>query len=152
MGAFHPSVTKHHRSSLTSSRNWQTAGCGNSVPDKINRVRTLRLDERTRRILSILKLILHKRPLRVCEVAREVHMSPSHLQHLFKRETGVGLGHLLTEQRLQRALDLLMHSDMRIKEIASSVGYVHSPSFIRAFERRFGEPPDLYRRRRDPIG
>lgn len=149
MGTLHPSVAKHRRSNLAPSGEWPPPG--DFVPHKTNWIRTLRLDERARRILAILKLILRKRPLRVCEVARELRVSPSHLQHFFKRETGVSLGHLLTEQKLQRAVYLLMHSDMRIKDIASSVGYVHAPSFIRAFERRFGEPPDFYRRRRSAI-
>ncbi len=152
MRALHSSVVEHNRSNLASTRKQQATGSSGLGRHKTSIVRTLRADESTRRVLAILKIILHKRPVHVREVAREVHMSPSHLQHLFKKETGISLGHLLTEQRLQRAVYLLVHSDMRIKEIASSVGYVHAPSFIRAFERRFGQSPDLYRRRRDAIG
>lgn len=145
------SVTKHRRSHPISPSNGKILAAGNPMPDRILTARALRTDGNTRRVLRILQLILHKRPLRVCEVAREVHMSPSHLQHVFKRETGISLGHLLTEQRLQRSVGLLMHSEMNVKEIASSIGYVHAPSFIRAFQRRFGRTPDLYRRRRDAI-
>jgi AraC family transcriptional regulator of arabinose operon len=86
--------------------------------------------------------------LRIGDLAHEVHLSKSRLEHMFKHETGVCLGHLLTEKRLQRAADLLVHSDMRVKEIASSVGYVHAPSFIRAFVRRFRESPREYRKRK----
>jgi len=72
-------------------------------------------------------------------------LSKSHLQHLFKRQTGLCLGHLLIEQKLQIAARLLKSSQMRIKQIACAVGYEHTSSFTRAFERRFAEPPQLYR-------
>jgi len=55
---------------------------------------------------------------------------------------------LLAEQKLQRAADLLKRTNMRIKEIAGAVGYEHTSSFIRAFERRFTVPPQAYRHRR----
>jgi two-component system response regulator YesN len=74
-------------------------------------------------------------------------LSKSHLQHVFKRQTGLRLGQLIVEQKLRRAAHLLKSSNLRIKEIASSVGYEHTSSFIRAFERRFAEAPQAYRHR-----
>jgi two-component system response regulator YesN len=65
---------------------------------------------------------------------------------LFKKETGVPLGQLLTKQRLLHAAHLLSHTNMRIKEIAQTIGYEHTSSFVRAFERQFAAPPRLYRR------
>ena len=81
----------------------------------------------------------------VNDLAQRVNLSPSRLQHLFKQQTGVGVGHVLAEQRLQRAAHLLSHSNLRIKEIAYEVGYEHASSFIRAFERRFAQAPRCYR-------
>jgi len=72
-------------------------------------------------------------------------MSQSHLQHLFKQATGVGLGRVLYERRLQRAATLLRSTDMPVKEIAGAVGYRHSSSFTRAFERRFNQAPLHFR-------
>ncbi|MGA3188412.1 MAG: helix-turn-helix domain-containing protein [Bryobacteraceae bacterium] len=43
------------------------------------------------------------------DLARQLRLSPSYLQRLFKQETGVLLGEWLTEQRLQRAAHLLPH-------------------------------------------
>jgi two-component system, response regulator YesN len=91
---------------------------------------------------------------RVCTVrdlAAEFHLSQSHLQHLFKRQTGLGLGHLLIEHKLQLAAQLLQSSKMRIKQIACAVGYEHTSSFVRAFERRFDEAPQTYRERSSRI-
>lgn len=75
----------------------------------------------------------------------ELNLSKSYLQHLFKRQTGLTLGHLLMEQKLLKAADLLSGTNMRIKEIAFTVGYGHPSSFIRAFEHVFEKPPHVYR-------
>jgi YesN/AraC family two-component response regulator len=99
-------------------------------------------------IAKILEIIKSGRACNVCYLAREFNLSKSHLQHLFKRQTGLRLGHLLTEQKLQKAAHLLKSSQMRIKQIACAVGYEHTSSFTRAFERRFAEPPQEFRRNR----
>ncbi len=80
------------------------------------------------------------------DLAVEFHLSPGYLQRLFKRETGVCLGVWLTEQRLQRAAYLLSNSYLSVKEITHIVGYGHTSSFIRAFERRFLQPPARFRK------
>jgi transcriptional regulator GlxA family with amidase domain len=104
------------------------------------------MDELQRkRVSNILEIIKSGRPCKVCDLACEFNLSKSHLQHLFKQETGLCLGRLLIEQKLQIAAHLLKSSRMRIKQIACAVGYGHTSSFTRAFERRFAEPPQLYR-------
>jgi transcriptional regulator GlxA family with amidase domain len=97
------------------------------------------------RIRKILKLIESEPARSIEELAAQCNLSHSHLQHLFKQHTGVQLGHLLLEQRLLKAACLLENSNMSVKEIAFAVGYEHTSSFIRAFERRFGIAPRTYR-------
>jgi AraC-like DNA-binding protein len=101
------------------------------------------------RISKILETIKSGRLCTLHGLAGEFNLSKSHLQHLFKRQTGLRLGHLIVEQKLRRAAHLLKNSNLRIKEIASAVGYEHASSFIRAFERRFVEAPHAYRHRRN---
>ena len=98
------------------------------------------------RLRKILQLIEQEPARRIHDLAIHFNLSQSYLEHLFKQETGICLGHLLQEQRLQRAARLLTESNMSIKEIAYTVGYEHTSSFIRAFERRFESAPRQYRR------
>jgi AraC-like DNA-binding protein len=98
-----------------------------------------------RRLRKILQMIESDPPRRIHDLALEFNLSESHLQHLFKQLTGLGLGRLLSEQRMQRAADLLGQTNMRIKEIAYTVGYEHTSSFTRAFERYFRQAPRCYR-------
>jgi transcriptional regulator GlxA family with amidase domain len=85
-------------------------------------------------------------PQTVGELARAVRLSPAHLQRLFKQETGVHISELLSESRLRNAAQLLATTDMEIKEVAYLAGYQHHSSFVRAFQRRFGQSPKAYRR------
>lgn len=98
------------------------------------------------RIRRILEMIESDSSCKMSDLALALNLSESRLQHLFKQKTGVGLGHLLTEKRLQKAAVLLAHSTLRIKEIAAAVGYEHTSSFTRAFEQRFAQSPNVYRR------
>jgi AraC-like DNA-binding protein len=86
------------------------------------------------------------------DLAAQLHLSPSHLQRLFKRETGVRMGEWLIAVRLQGAAYLLANSYLSVKEIARSVGYEHVSSFIRAFERRYVLTPTRYRERAAATG
>jgi two-component system response regulator YesN len=98
------------------------------------------------RIRKMLEMIESDSPCKMADLALEFNLSNSRLQHLFKQKTGVGLGRCLTEQRLRRAALLLIHTRLRIKEIAAAVGYEHTSSFTRAFEQRFTRPPLVFRR------
>ena len=100
------------------------------------------------RIQEILRH-LEDDPLKtVQELGCLVNLSSSRLGHLFKTETGISLDSYLTEVRMEKAADLLVSTDMQIKEIAAIVGYRQVPSLDRAFRNRFGLSPADYRYRK----
>ena len=103
------------------------------------------------RVQQTLRMIESGAAYHIRDLAAQIRLSPSHLQRLFKQETGICIGEWLSEQRLQKAAYLLATSYMSLKEIAHLVGYEHSSSFIRAFERRFTQAPTSYRARGDMI-
>lgn len=100
---------------------------------------------REKRLQKVLQAIESRLPRSVRELAEQVHLSPAHLQRLFKQETGVHISELLCERRLTMAANLLTTTDMEIKEVAYMVGYGHHSSFVRAFQRRFRQSPKRYR-------
>lgn len=104
------------------------------------------LEGRVRRILQIVEA---GTIFSISGLALELRLSPSYLQRLFKHHTGLCMGEWLNERRLQKAAQLLSSSFMSVKEIAHTVGYEHSSSFIRAFERRFSQAPLRYRNQSD---
>jgi transcriptional regulator GlxA family with amidase domain len=98
-----------------------------------------------KRLNKVLRLINSQPACSVSDLALEVQLSPAHLQRLFKQKTGMHVRDLIGEQRLQKAAHLLSSSVLPIKEIAHAVGYEHHSSFVRAFQRRFAQPPKYYR-------
>jgi transcriptional regulator GlxA family with amidase domain len=99
-----------------------------------------------RRLQKVLQKVQGGSHHLVRDLAREVHLSPAHLQRLFKQETGLNLKDFLSENRLGAAARLLSNTDMEVKEIAYLTGYHHHSSFVRAFKRRFHQPPREFRR------
>ena len=97
------------------------------------------------RLRKVIQMIESESLDTVQALALAVNLSSSHLQHLFKQQTGVCITHLLTEQRLRRAAHLLEASDLSVKEIAFAAGYEHASSFIRAFQRLLAQTPGDYR-------
>jgi len=102
-----------------------------------------------RRVQKIFQMVESGTTFVIRDLAAEFHLSPAYLQRLFKHETGVCLGVWLSEQRLQRAAYLLSNTYLSVKEITHAVGYEHTSSFVRAFERRFHQPPSRFRKQRE---
>jgi AraC-like DNA-binding protein len=101
------------------------------------------------RVNRLLEAIASGPPYSLQRLASEFNLSKSHLQHLFKQQTGLRLGQIIIQEKLDRAARLLKSTNMRIKEVASAVGYEHTSSFVRAFEHRFTQTPRAYRLHRD---
>ena len=106
----------------------------------------LRDNSLERRVLKILDMVETGNTFAIRDLAAEFRLSPAYLQRLFKNETGICMGEWLSEQRLQRAAYLLSNSYLSIKEITHAIGYEHTSSFIRAFERRFHQAPARYQK------
>lgn len=104
---------------------------------------TLQVQER--RLRQVVEMIESEPSCSIRDLALRVSLSPAHLQRLFKQQTGIQLGSLVAERRLQKAAQLLTISNLSIKEIAHTVGYRHHSSFVRAFQRRFAQAPKHYR-------
>lgn len=83
--------------------------------------------------------------LSLISIADTFDMSPSNLSHFFKRKTGQNLYNYITNLKMQKALDLLVKTDLKVKEIAVQLGYSGSSNFGRIFIKIFGMSPGQYR-------
>jgi transcriptional regulator GlxA family with amidase domain len=124
----------------------RTANQTISWPDQSGQKMCKPLD---RRVRAALVFLAERSVCSVGELAREIHLSRSGFQRLFKKEMGMLISDYLVEQRLQKAARLLRVSSLSIKEIAVAVGYEHHSSFTRAFENRFSQAPKQYREQND---
>jgi AraC-like DNA-binding protein len=99
------------------------------------------------RISKIIATIPANPTSRIHDLAIDMQLSVSRLEHLFKEETGIPLHLYLKVTRLYMAMHLLASNNEKIRIIAKAAGYSHSSSFIRAFKMQFGESPQSYRHR-----
>lgn len=85
--------------------------------------------------------------LSLADAAAAANLSPNYLAHLVKKETGRSFTDLVYERRMEKAQELLVHTTMRISEVAEAVGFQDEAYFARRFSRRFKMPPTSYRRK-----
>lgn len=78
-------------------------------------------------------------------IADEFGFSASYLTRYFKNQTGQSLKHYIDQIRMEKAKELLIHSDMTLGDIVQRVGYVDSTNFIRKFKKLEGITPIQYR-------
>ncbi len=78
-------------------------------------------------------------------MANRYKISPGYLSLLFTERTGKNFIDYLTERRIKKAKELLKHSDLKIYEISSAVGYNDSFYFSNCFKKLTGVSPSEYR-------
>lgn len=78
-------------------------------------------------------------------LANYANLSPYYFSHLFKNETGYSPIEYVTLLKLNLAKTMLKTSSKSISEIAISLGYSSSSSFINAFKSRVGVSPNRFR-------
>jgi len=81
------------------------------------------------------------RPLRVEQLAHELGMSVSSLQHRFKAVTALSPQQFQKHLRLQEARRLMLGEDLDAASAASRVGYHDAAHFNREYKSLFGVPP-----------
>jgi AraC-like DNA-binding protein len=68
-------------------------------------------------------------------------MSANHLSEKFKQVTGVNFVDYIARIRFEKACELLLNSNLRISEIAFTVGFQSLSQFNRVFKRSSGKSP-----------
>ena len=64
----------------------------------------------------------------------------------YVQKQGINFMAWVSDQRLRRSAELIIGTDRKIIEIATTCGYNDLPTFTRAFKRQFGMSPSEYRR------
>ncbi len=79
------------------------------------------------------------------EVANHVGVSHHYLRHVFKPACGLSLVQQLNEVRIARAMDLLIHSTLPLKTIATLSGFQNASYFSTRFRRKTSQSPGAFR-------
>lgn len=84
------------------------------------------------------------------ELAGALMVSPSALKTYFRGVYGKPVAAYLKELRMQKAADLLRHTDKSVAEVAAAVGYTSQSKFSEVFRKQMGTTPSMWRQRAMP--
>ena len=80
--------------------------------------------------------------------ARQLHVSPNHLNAMLKQETGFSVSYWISHAVVLEAKRLLAYRTLDVKEIAALLGYADGPYFSRLFKKQAGVSPGAFRRQK----
>ncbi len=85
-------------------------------------------------------------PLRLDELAKKCHYTPSHFSRTFKKHTGMSPQAYLLTCRIKRARQLLESTDLSVEQISTECGFTNRTVFFKHFSQSVGCTPMQYRR------
>jgi AraC family transcriptional regulator len=85
------------------------------------------------------------RDLSLVELAEVINISPVYFARLFKRETGTSPHQYVIQQRVKRAKEMLLKTDLAIADIALQVGFSSQSHLTQQFKRVTGMTPKQVR-------
>lgn len=108
-------------------------------------------DEQIRILRTILKYIDEHYAERINRdaLAEALHYSASYFSSLFHKLSGITLSEHITNVRMNKAMELLIDSEMPIADVIKHVGYRSESLFYRAFSERFGTNPRHIRKQKE---
>lgn len=86
-------------------------------------------------------------PLPIPEVARRVGLTARQIERLFARHIGQSPLRYYLGLRLERARELLLHSELPVLDVAVATGFATSSHFSQCYRARYGVAPTVARQR-----
>lgn len=96
------------------------------------------------RIMEYVKLNYSEK-ITLEEIASYVHLSPSHISGMFRKETGQTISAYVSHIRIEKSKALLREPGVPIAEIAGLCGFEDQSYFTRVFKKQTGISPKQYR-------
>ncbi len=88
--------------------------------------------------------------IKLSDIEKVTYMSATYASRLFKKETSLTIKSCLINIRMRHAQELILNSDLMIKDVAGAVGYTDIRGFYKMFAKHFGITCSEMRRSRSP--
>ncbi len=88
----------------------------------------------------------YREPLSLSQIASDLHISESHISHLFGNTLGISFPNYINGLRLKDAVKLLERTNTSIIEIANQSGFSSLRSFNHIFAKHYNMTPTQYRK------
>lgn len=80
------------------------------------------------------------------ETAQRLHVSEEYLSTQFKKETGASFTETVRKYRIEKIKELLIHSSLKLNQIADMVGYSNPKYMSKVFKEEVGMLPAEFRK------
>lgn len=92
-------------------------------------------------VTAIIQQNLANEQFGVSELAEQTNMSRSNLLRKVKKYSNLSVSQLISQVRLQRAMELLRTTSLNVSEVSHQVGFSSISYFIKCFREYYGYPP-----------
>lgn len=72
------------------------------------------------------------------DIAAELNLSKHYVCHIFKKETGENISYYINKLRIEKAKEMILKSNCRVKEIYEELGFSDQQYFSKVFKRITG--------------
>jgi len=90
-------------------------------------------------------------PFVIEDLAKKHNVTTNHLINSFKKSMGVTPGQYIIDFRMNKAKELLLHTDYTVFKISRLVGYANNEYFSRLFKKHVGISPLKFRKEGNKI-
>lgn len=90
----------------------------------------------------------YREPLSINILAEQLHISRSHISHIFSSRLNISFCDYINSLRLSAALPLLESGNRTVTEVSDLAGFPTIRTFNRVFRRKYGMSPLQYRKSR----
>jgi two-component system response regulator YesN len=111
----------------------------------VNSQRENQIKKVIHRAVEYVELHYDQEGLSLQDVSSVVHISPTYLSIIFKKEININFSDFLYQLRMKKAMELLRMSDLKSYEVAEKVGYRNPQYFSVCFKKYTGISPSEFR-------
>ena len=104
------------------------------------------VDIKVNTIKKMLDSHLYEKDISLKHIANDLCMSQAQVIGIFKKTFNMTPYQYFAKKRIEIASDLLLNSNMQVKEIAELLNYADQPYFSNAFKKVMGVSPEKYRK------
>jgi two-component system response regulator YesN len=79
------------------------------------------------------------------DIANYINLSKHYVSYLFKKETGINISSYINEIRIEKAKQMIVQREYKIKEIFEKIGFSDQQYFSKAFKKTTGMTVTQYR-------
>jgi two-component system response regulator YesN len=111
----------------------------------VNDQRESQMKKVIHRAVEYIELHYDQEGLSLQDVSSVVHISPTYLSIIFKKEKNINFSDFLYQLRMKKAMELLRMADLKSYEVAERVGYRNPQYFSVCFKKYTGVSPSEFK-------